>query len=313
MAIKQTESFKAYQRAIVEHRRRLDRLLDRRSVLSMKRYFDRAQDKLETHLIKMAKDVHKDPLTPLQVQQLLQVVRQAQAIIAAKLHREYLPIMDEAQTEGIEQTAKTVEDQERRAFDFSITLSISDAAIAAMLKESRVNMLTQQNQKNFANVAQRLTRSMEESLAVSLSNGETPVEAIERIRQTAEDNWWQNERVLHTDLAHTFNLAQADSISEVGKTLPGLMKRWCELVDDLTGLPLDNKVAPDSMVLHGQVAPMSGRFVMPPDPGVHRSFWNQTYFTSPNRPNDRSQTMPWRPGWGSAPGWLWQNGQRVNL
>lgn len=221
--------------------------------------------------------------------------------------------MDEAQTEGIEQTAQTVEDQERRAFGYSITLAITDAAVAALIKDRRNAELSQQNRNNFAMVGTRVTAEMEKALAASLSLEETPAEAIERIRQTADDNWWQNERVLQTDLSHSFNLAQADSINETGKTLPGLMKRWCELVDDRTGRPLDDRVAMDSIVLHGQVAPMSGRFVMPPDPRVSPRIWNKTYFTSPNRPNDRSQTLPWRKGWGSAPGWVWQGGQRVDL
>lgn len=313
MAVQQTDALKAYQRSIVAHRRRLDRLLDQRSTVALKKYFDKAQDRLEVQLTRLAKDVHKDPMTPLQVQQLLVVVREAQAIIARRLHEAYLPIMEEAQTEGIEQTTETIEDQERRAFGLTLTLSITDTAVAAMLKAGRASELALLNKKNFAGFGQRLTQELEKSLAASLSAGETPIEAIERMRQTADENWWQSERILQTDLSYVYNLAQADSISEVGKEFRDLRKRWCELVDDATGQPLDDRVGQDSIVLHGQVAPMSGRFVMPPDPRVSAKMWNQTYYASPNRPNDRSQTMPWRPGWGAAPGWVWDGSQRVKV
>jgi len=75
---------------------------------------------------------------------------------------------------------------------------------------------------------------------------------------------------------------------------------------------LEERVGQDSIVLHGQVVKRSGFFVMPPDLRVTPKMWGHLYFSSPNRPNDRSVTMPWQPGMG-VPGWEWKNGQRVLL
>lgn len=312
MASQQTAALRAYQASLAKSRARLDRLLDRRSVLALKKFYDRAQDDLESRLHKMAKGVHKEPLTPLQVQQLLQQVRLAQQIIARRLHMKFDAISEEAQEEGIEQVAETIEEQERNSTGVLVSLPLNDPAVEAALVEQRRNQLTQLNDKSYRRFADQVSVAMELALATALAMGETPDDAIDRIRATAEDEWWQSERIIHTEMAAAYNTAHADSIALVGVHLKGLGKRWCELVDDATGLPLDDRVGKDSLVLHGQITEMSGVFVMPPDARVSPRMWNLTYFSSPNRPNDRSVTMPWRPGWG-VPGYLWKDGQRVPI
>lgn len=310
MASDQKAALRSYQADLAKSRARLDRLLDRRAVVSLKRYYDKAQDDLETRLHKMAKGVNKDPLTPLQVQQLLEQVRLAQRIIAQRLHQQFMPISLEAQQEGIEQIAETVEKQERRAFGGEITLPLGDEAVDQMLIGQRRPQLTNLNEKSYRRFAESVSTAVEAALATALSLEETPADAIDRIRAATEDEWWKSERIIHTEMAVAYNTANTDSIVLLGKQFPGLSKRWCELVDDATGQPLDDRVAQDSMVLHGQITTMSGLFVMPPDNRVSPRVWNLTYFCSPNRPNDRSVTMPWRPGWG-VPGYLWKDGQRV--
>lgn len=310
MASKQSDALRAFQVALTKSRARLDRLLDRRSTLALKKFYDKAQDDLEARLMKMARGVHKEPLTPLQVQQLLEQVRLAQQIIASRLHQQFMPISLEAQEEGIEQVAETIQEQERRAFGLDITLPLGDEAVDQSLIEQRRPQLTRLNEGSYRRFGESVSAAVELALATALSLGETPADAISAIRETAEEEWWKSERIIHTEMAAAYNTAHADSIVVAGRQLPGLSKRWCELVNDATGEPLDNRVGKDSMVLHGQITEMSGLFVMPPDPRVSPRMWNLTYFSSPNRPNDRSVTMPWRPGWG-VPGYLWKNGERV--
>jgi hypothetical protein len=88
-----------------------------------------------------------------------------------------------------------------------------------------------------------------------------------------------------------------------------LMQRWTELVDDATGRPLDNRVAADSLAMHGQVAPPGGSFLMPAAGGA---LAGQSWTHPPNRPNDRAVLTPWMPTWG-VPAWQFRNGRRVNL
>ena len=173
-------------------------------------------------------------------------------------------------------------------------------------------MLAALGDVTFRRFGDRLSQSAQRQVATSLSMGETVGQTIDRVRQSSDDEWWQGERIIVTEAATAYNTAHADSLEVIGREMTDLRKRWTELVDDTTGLPLDDRVAPDSMVLHGQVTERAGLFVMPPDPRVSAKVWNKTYFCSPNRPNDRSITMPWRPGWG-VPGWEWKDGNRVPI
>lgn len=307
-----SKSLREYQRELKRNRATLDRVLDRRSVLSLKRYFDKAQDELERQLFVMARSVGAAPMTPLQAQQLLLQVHIAQQIVAQKLHEQFVPVSEEVQVEGVRETDRTIGVLNLALMGLAVTLPLTEPTVLRGLIEKRKGALAQSNEASFKHYGNVLINTSKEQVALSLAMGETPMEAIERVRRGLDDTWWQAERIIVTDTAKAFNTAHADSIIEAGKDLRDLKKRWTELVDDATGRPFDNRVGKDSMVLHGQVTSMDGVFVMPPDPTVHRSFWNQTYFQSPNRPNDRSVTMPWRPGY-KIPGWEWRDGQRVDI
>jgi hypothetical protein len=307
-----SDALTRYARALRQHRAVLDRILDRRSALQLKRYYDKTQDDLERAMARMAKDTRNDPLTPLQAQQLLAVVYKAQADLARKLHSQFIPISEEAQEEGVRETDRTITSLEAELGEGDLSLPLLEPTIMAGLVERRRAYLDRANAASFRQYGIRLNQAAQQRMAVSLAVGESSTEAIDSLRQTLDSEWWQGERIIVTEMAKAYNLAHADSIVLVGQELRDLKKRWTELVDDVTGMPMDSRVGNDSLVLHGQITSMDGIFVMPPDPSVHRSFWNQTYDCSPNRPNDRSVTMPWRPGW-KVPGWIWQDGQRVDL
>lgn len=310
MAISPENAAKEFQRAVRAQRATLDRLLDRRGVMSLRRYYDQAQDRLERMLTRMARGSKREPMTPLQAQQLLQEVRVAQATIAKRMAQTLRPVLTEAQNEGVDQAAEAVEELDRKFTGAIFSLPITDVAVKNNLTEKRSGILDKTNGVAWDNFGTALVEGMAAAAALSLSLQETPMDAIDRLRAAADDAWWRGERIVHTEMAYAYNQAQADAIAEVAPFFDGLGKRWCELVDDVTGLPLDNRVGNDSIALHGQVVEHSGLFVMPPDPSVHRSFWNRSWFASPNRPNDRSITMPWRASW-NVPGWRWVNNERV--
>lgn len=307
-----SKSLVQYQRELKRNRATLDRVLDRRSVLALKRYFDKTQDELERQLFVMARSAGMTPMSPLQAQQLLLQVHIAQQIIAKRLHEQFMPVAAEVQVEGVRETDRTLTVLNAGLMGVDISLSLTEPTVMAGLVEKRRPALAASNALAFGRYGEALITASKEKVALSLAMGETPMQAIERLRKGLDETWWQAERIVVTDTAKAFNSAHADSIIEAGKDMRDLKKRWTELVDDATGQPMDNRVGKDSMVLHGQITAMDGVFVMPPDPTVHRSFWNKTYFESPNRPNDRSVTMPWRPGY-KIPGWEWRDGQRVDI
>lgn len=312
MASPKTDPARAYLAAVRAHRATLDRLLDRRGLVPLKRLYDQQQDQLERELLQLLSARRARALDPLQAQVLTQKVRVAQQRMAVKLAKQMQVVLREAQTEGVRQTARTVARLELEFVGGIYEPDLDEPAITSRLVERRSGMLNSAAATAWERTAAVVSERMTEEVALALAEDEDAVATVERLRQKADDLWWMGARIVHTATAKAYNSAQADSIDEVAAAVPVVQKRWCELVDDFTGLPFDERVGQDSIVLHGQVVDRKGLFVMPPDLRVHPSMWGQTYFSSPNRPNDRSVTMPWVPGRG-IPGWEWRGGSRVEL
>ena len=157
-----------------------------------------------------------------------------------------------------------------------------------------------------ANNAQAAIRAV----LTGLRPGEVKVgEAIGAAVEAADRQWWKVERVARTEGALAFNAAQEDGIALLAQAHPGLMKRWTELVSDLTGAPLDDRVGDDSIALHGQVARPGGLFVMPDTDKAPARMVGMSWSSPPNRPNDRATLLPWHPDWG-IPGWVIRGGKR---
>jgi hypothetical protein len=116
------------------------------------------------------------------------------------------------------------------------------------------------------------------------------------------------EVIARTEAAYAWSAVQNGVVDVLSGVVPGMRKRWTELVNDMTGAPLDNRVAPDSMVLHGQLA-VDGLFIMPPDDRAPSKMVGKTWAQPPNRRNDRARLTVWRAGWG-VPAWEWR-GRRV--
>lgn len=306
------EAVRAYLAAVRTHRATLDRLLDRRALLPLKRLYDQQQDQLERELMVLLGTGRTHALTPLQAQEVMQRVRLSQQRMAVKLASQMKQVMSEAQTEAVRQMARTVAKMEREFVGGAYVSDLDEPAVTSRLIEKRREPLAGMALTAWERTATEMVNKMSDQVAVGLAEEEDGSEVVEQLRKKADDLWWMGARIIHTSMAKAYNSAQADSIDEVAKAIPALQKRWCELVDDFTGAPLDDRVGQDSLVLHGQVVDRKGLFVMPPDLRVSPTMWGQTYYSSPNRPNDRSVTMPWHPNSG-IPGWTWQGGARVNL
>lgn len=301
---------KDFVMALRAHRATLDRLLDRRSAKQLQKFYDTVQAELAAKLRRAVRAGRKDTMTVLQMRQLLAQVKDGQKQIVKSLASNMAPISLEAQVEGIRQTAKTLATLEKKFTGATLVLPLEEAGTFMGLVDQRTPSLVRANAASFARYGADLTGKIEKALALSLASGETPDGAIDRIESVANTEWWRAERIVRTEMAYAFNTAHVDSVAEAAKDLPDLYNRWTEYINDATGQPLDDRVAPDSMVLHGQIALPGHSFVMPPDARVSAKLWGKTYMCGPNRPNDRSVMLPWRSHWG-IPAWEWRDGRRV--
>lgn len=158
-------------------------------------------------------------------------------------------------------------------------------------------------------IAQGVVEQVQQALANDIAQG-----VVDRLKQVAindvkgadilaeagaamEDTRWKVERTIRTEAAKAFNNTQATAIMLLSGDFPTMRKRWTELIDDATGQPYDNRVAKDSMALHGQLAENGRMFTMPQDPRAPANMVGASWLYPPNRPNDRGVITPWMPGW----------------
>lgn len=120
----------------------------------------------------------------------------------------------------------------------------------------------------------------------------------------ARANMWRVDRVVRTESSFAFNQARMQAITEMHARDRRIFMRWTERVDDFTGRPLDNKVAADSLAMHGQIARPGEMFNAPDGAG--------SWAAPPNRPNDRAVLLPWMRDSG-IPAWSYQGGLRVEF
>lgn len=142
---------------------------------------------------------------------------------------------------------------------------------------------------------------------------ETTVNAlIDGADAALEGHWAKLERIIVTESSAAFNRAQRNAIEAISKDFPNLWIRWTERVNDATGVPMDDVVGEDSIILHGQIArPIGGLFTMPSDARSETAVVG-SWAHPPDRPNDRAVITPWAKEWG-IPAWIYQRGQKIPL
>ena len=91
-------------------------------------------------------------------------------------------------------------------------------------------------------------------------------------------------RIVRTETAKAYNEARLVGLYEQRQTFPELRKKILAHFDDRT--------APDSVVVHGQIRKLDEPFV----DGAGR-----VYLRPPARPNDRETLIPWLPEWTETP------------
>jgi hypothetical protein len=94
------------------------------------------------------------------------------------------------------------------------------------------------------------------------------------------ERYWA-ERIVRTETANAYNSANLNTMQGFRNTdFPDMQKKILA--------HFDNRTAPDSIAVHGQIRPLDGYFM----DGAGRQ-----YLHPPGRPNDRECVIPWRPHW----------------
>ena len=303
-----------YQRTLAEHRARLNRLLDRRGLAPMKRLYDDAAASMEKRL---RQTIGRLPgsFTEHQQRLVLGQLKQGQALISRRLAGELGDLTLEVQKESLRGLTAGLTKLERNFTGAEITLPVEEAARFAGVIDQRRTSLLKMHRESMGRYGARAITDMENALSTSLVMGETPGDAITRIQEVMDGEWWQAERIVRTESAWAYNATTRDGLEDAAEELLDLRMQWNEQVDE-SGSPLDDRVGLDSLAMHGQVTDVDGEFVMPPKTpsgeAVSEGLVGESWAFPPNRPNDRAIVVPWRKEWG-VPGWEFKGGRRVPI
>jgi hypothetical protein len=287
-----------YGQAVRQCRTSADRVLDRMALPAVDAAWSAAMGPYERAMRQLFQGRLGDLVQPGDTQRVLQ-----QGEILLRPYREALRAYHGTQRMIAAEGLRSVEDFWRQVSQQSSALE--NVQVHARLLEMQIRHATQSRLINESQLVGRVPVEMGQKLLQIEMKGVNVREFVGRAADLTEDQWWQMERLVRTETSRSYNQAQSDAITEIARTTPGLWKRWTELVDDWSGSPLDNKVARDSLVLHGQVARVDGHFTMPPDQRAPAVMVGKTWAQPPNRPNDRAVLTPWMREWG-IPAWAWQ-------
>lgn len=298
-----------------EHLRRLDRLAERGSAARLKTLYERALADMERKSRHLMRGQTRDTFTTHHARQVMVQLRQGIRALTLRMTGDATTYVREAAAEARGATLRNVRKLEEHYAGTTPVLPVEEAArFAGALPAGPISLLRDPSghtaagrlQSSMARYGARLIGRFEGELAQSIITGETVGEAIDRIQDVGELEWWQAERIARTETAWAQNSASADAIADADRIIGegDVHMRWSEHISDVTGQPFDHRVAEDSFRLHGQVA-RPGQQFEDPETGARFEY-------PPNRPNDRAVLMPWRPGWG-VPGWRLVGGKREDV
>lgn len=309
-----------FLQALATHRNRLERVLTAQSVNTMRNLYDEATGALTNKLKKSIGGGRSGTFTAHQQRIVLAQLREGQAVISQRLAGKMGPLTQAAQEKALKGLASDVSKLHKVFTGAEITLPIEEASVFAGVVQKRQASLLRASKTSFSNYGVNVVKKVEKELALTLLKGESPGAAIDAVAEVIDGEWWQGERIVRTEMAYAYNATHRDGIEESAQEIPELMMQWEEHCNDV-GAPLDDRVAVDSIAMHGQVTPAGGVFTMPATAPFPDKKGNQTvpfalvglsWEFPPNRPNDRAVLSPWMKDWG-VPGWRYVNGKRVPM
>jgi hypothetical protein len=283
----------------------MDRMLDKKLVPKADEIFSAETTRLRKILQAIVAPQRKLLVSPLHTAQLGLALGVQTVRLEKKLGSLLLSRTRETQAEALRSMAQFL-----GAIKVEGT-SLDDHATVERLIRSHKKALTDRRTAAVKQLVVDVTTTAQQSLRSVDKTLKAGVVAKD-VGELVEGQAWKLARMLRTEESVAFNSMQDLAFNEVQHELPGIMRRWTELVNDLTGAPLDDRVAQDSLLLHGQVAKPGQPFMMPSSPSTPSRMIGGSWMSPPNRPNDRAVLTPWYQGCG-VPAWIYLAGERVIL
>lgn len=310
----------AFTRAVTAHRERLEKVLTAQNTRTMSSLYEEAQGGLLARMRKVVRAGRGDTFTAHQQRVMLVQLRQGQAQIAQRMAGKMGELSLKAQKVSLNGLVDDVARLSKAFTGSEVVLPVAEAATFRGVIQGRHTSLLAQHDASMNRYGAHLVGQVEKRLSTAILTQDPTYQVMDEIADTIGKEWYWGERIVRTETARAYAATTRDGIEESSKDIPELMQQWQEHCD-ASGAPLDDRVAVDSLAMHGQCTPAGGVFTMPPtapfpdksgDTEVPDSLVGLQWEYPPNRPNDRAVISPWMPDWG-VPGWIWRGGRRVPL
>ncbi len=210
---------------------------------------------------------------------------------------------------GVKDTTKLAKNLEKRFAGITKPLQLEETAWQDHVTRGTGASLLRKHQSSVDRYGKRMIADFERQIRLGFLTGMTNDELVSRLVETGKAGkvtakglhqqkpgsfpeptsyvkrrYWA-ERIVRTEKAYAYNAASLHSIQVMRQTdFPDMQKKILA--------HFDNRTAPDSVAVHGQVRPVDGLF---------RDGAGREYLHPPGRPNDRETVVPWRPHWDDTP------------
>jgi hypothetical protein len=285
----------------------LDDHAEDKAVAAARAQFDGQLGSLGSSLRAVRSGRSQAPLSPAEVRAVAKVITDANARIVSLVTTALNGTITATRGTAVEEMRAFIARHERGEVG-----ALSSRAAANAVSQARAGEAWGNARSILRQWAVDVNTQVNEAVRLAVQRGARPSEIGEVAQATIDASWWRVERLVRTETAYAFNAVADATVAKLATQYPDVRKRWTERVDDRTGKPLDNRVAVDSLVLHGQLAKPGGLFTMPAVPLAPPKMVGRAWAFPPNRPNDRAVVLPWRPGWG-IPGWVLRGGRVVRV
>ena len=290
-----------------EHRARVVRLSEKRGVAEMKKLYDETQAEVARKLRRLRKA--SEPFQAHHLNVVLAQLKDGQAHAMRRMADELGDVTQDVAHDSLRSLTSEIARMEKHYKGSASPLPIDEASVFRKIVSKRRQSMLRQHETSMVRYGASLVTKMEDELSKSILAEENYGEAVDRIVDTSDVEWWKGEQIVRTESMFSFSATRADGLSEAAQVLDDLRMRWVEHVDDSTFEPLDDRVAKDSIALHAQVVVPLTSFKFPNDmpdggelPEECERYVGRSFAFPPDRPNDRASLAPWRPGWG-IPAW----------
>ena len=171
--------------------------------------------------------------------------------------------------------ADMVRDLDKIHLGYSRPRRITQAAMMSDILRGTKASLLGQNESSVRSYGRQMIGGMEKQMRIGMLEGKSQYEMVGEIQGYTRERWraW---RIVRTENANAYNAVTQATLEEDRRRGESTLKKILA--------HFDNRTAPDSVYVHGQIRPVDGLFV----DGAGRR-----YKHPPGRPNDRETVIPW--------------------